>query len=102
MLRGERLRASGVAVALPLLALAALAALAYSGRASSRTQLDQVGEDEFLDPTKTETASDMALRIQGILVRVCPRAVSVLAVSMRDGWRPPKHPVCLLFGHVPS
>lgn len=76
MLQGERLRASGVAVAVPLLALAALAALAYSGRPSSHTQLDQVGENEFLDPTKTETATDMALKIQGILVRVrvcaCP------------------------------
>jgi len=68
MLGGDRLRASGVAVAVPLLAIAALAALAYSGRAGAgRDELSQVGEETFLDPLTTATPSDMAATIQGIL-----------------------------------
>lgn len=64
MLRGERPRASGLLLALPALALLALSALAWT---SGRSELEQVGEDEFLNPLNTETSADMAAKIQGIL-----------------------------------
>jgi hypothetical protein len=66
MIRGERLRASWVAIALPALAIVALTALAWSG-APGRSKLEQVGEDEFLNPLNSETSADMAAKIQGIL-----------------------------------
>jgi len=80
MMRGERLRASGVAIAVPLLALAALAALAYSGHVrSQRDALGQIGEETFVDPLSTATPSDMAAKIQGILVSI----LSLLCSSSR-------------------
>jgi len=85
MMRGERLRASGVAIAVPLLALAALAALAYSGHVrSQRDALGQIGEETFVDPLSTATPSDMAAKIQGILVSI------QLPYAMHDQCLPPQ------------
>ena len=75
MMRDARLRAAGVGILVPMLALAAFAALACSvlqlGRGRRPEVLGQVGEETFVDPLNTETPADMALKIQGILV-LCP------------------------------
>ncbi len=82
MLRDARLRAAGVGTVVPVLALAALAALAYSGLGAGarRGELAQVGEETFVDPLKSETPADMALKIQGILKR---EAVLLKKISER-------------------
>lgn len=82
MLRDARLRAAGVGTLVPVLALAALAALAYSGLATGarRGELAQVGEETFVDPLTSETPTDMALKIQGILKR---EAVLLKKISER-------------------
>jgi len=80
--RDARLRAAGVGtVVVPVLALGVLAALAYSGLGAGarRGELEQVGE-EFVDPLKSETPADMALKIQGILKR---EAVLLKKISER-------------------
>jgi hypothetical protein len=75
MMRDARLRAAGVGTLVPMLALAAVAALACGGLQLGRGRrtevLGQVGEEAFVDPLNTETPADMALKIQGILV-LCP------------------------------
>ena len=76
MMRDARLRAAGVGTLVPMLALAAIAALACGGLQLGRGRrtevLGQVGEEAFVDPLNTETPADMALKIQGILV-LAPR-----------------------------
>jgi hypothetical protein len=82
--RGERLRASGVAVAVPVLALAALVALGTmwkEGGLREKRELDQVGE-AFFDPLTKESSAQMSAEIQGILVFPLPIPSSAPLLSL--------------------
>jgi len=79
MLQRSRLQVSGVFVAVPLLALAALAVLTWNQSGStvlfprwagdeSGVEVEQVGEDTFENPLSTESSADVAAKIQQVLV----------------------------------
>ena len=79
MLQRNRLQVSGVFVAVPLLALAALAVLTWNQSGStvlfprwagdeSGVPVEQVGEDTFENPLSTESSADVAAKIQQVLV----------------------------------
>jgi hypothetical protein len=103
MLQRNRLQVSGVFVAVPLLALAALAVLTWNQSGStvlfprwagdeSGVPVEQVGEDTFENPLSTESSADVAAKIQQVLVS-SPHYVFCLRnfIMKMNGLACPKH-----------